>query len=256
VPDPILARLFEVYEGMPRGGPGDAATARRARDLMTGLPPRPRVLDLGCGPGANTAALAALTGGRVTALDLHAPFVAGQVAAAQRAAARGGLPAGVAVDGVCANMAAVPFAAGSFDLVWSEGALYSIGFTNGLAACLALLRPGGYLAASDAVWTVPDPPDEARRWWEAEYPGISTPAAKAGDVDAAGFDVVGHFTLPQSCWRDEYYAPLRARIEPLRVLWDGDDEAIGILDQLAYEADMFDRFGHAYSYEFIVARRP
>jgi len=46
------ARLFEVFEGVPRGGPGDPESTRRALVMMTDLPAHPRVLDLGCGPGA------------------------------------------------------------------------------------------------------------------------------------------------------------------------------------------------------------
>ncbi len=249
-------RLFEFYEGMPRGGPGDDVSMRRALALIPDLPRCPRVLDLGCGPGTTTAALAGLTGGRVTAFDLHAPFVAGQVAAARRMAGPRGPGIAATGNGVCGDMRAAPFAQASFDLVWSEGALYSIGFTAGLAAAFALVKPGGYLAASEAAWIVPDPPAEVRAWWEGEYPDIAPVASKVSDVEAAGFSLVGHFTLPPSCWRDEYYAPMRARIDAFRALWTGDEEATALLEQLAHEADMFDRFGHAYSYEFIVARRP
>jgi SAM-dependent methyltransferase len=40
----------------------------------------------------------------------------------------------------------------SFDLIWSEGALYNIGIENALRICHGLLHPGGYLAFTDAVW--------------------------------------------------------------------------------------------------------
>lgn len=242
-------RFLEFYLEMPRGGPGDPASMRRALALATELPAAPRVLDLGCGPGTTSAELAGLTGGAVTAFDLQAPFVARQVAAA-RASSR---PA--AVRGVCGDMAAPPFAPGSFDLVWSEGALYSIGFGNGVRACAGLVRPGGYLAASDAVWTVQEPPDEIRVWWAAEYPDIGPIDAKVADIGAAGFDIVGHFTLPASSWREGYYRPMLARIAALRVTWAHDEAGLGVLAQLEHEASMFERFGHTYSYEFIVGQR-
>ena len=134
--------------------------------MMTDLPAQPRVLDLGCGPGGGSADLADLTSGRVTALDIHAPFVV-QRAAAARAA---GLPR--RLDPVCADMRAAPFTPASFDLVWSEGAVFSVGFAEGLRVCLRLATPGGYVAASEAVWTVPHPPDEVYRWWTRSPAGV------------------------------------------------------------------------------------
>ena len=244
------ARFFEIFERVPRGGPGDPDSTRRALALMTDLPARPRVLDLGCGPGGGSATLAGLTGGHVMALDLHAPFVAQQAAAARQpgVAAR--------VDPVCADMRAAPFAPAAFDLIWSEGALYSIGFGAGLEVCLRLAKAGGYIAVSEAVWTVPDPPPEVFHWWTAQYAGIASIDATAGAVVSAGFDLVGHFTLPRAAWWDHYYAPIRARIEDKRHTWATDAEGLGVLSELDTEIAMFDRWGHTYGYEFFVARRP
>jgi hypothetical protein len=47
---------------------------------------------------------------------------------------------------------------GSFDLIWSEGALYSIALRNALRVCHGLLHPRGYLAFSDAIWRKENPP--------------------------------------------------------------------------------------------------
>ena len=45
---------FEVFEALPRQGPGDRACAERALALCDELPATPRILDLGCGVGAQT----------------------------------------------------------------------------------------------------------------------------------------------------------------------------------------------------------
>jgi SAM-dependent methyltransferase len=244
------ARFFEILERVPRGGPGDSESTRRALAMMTGLPSHPAVLDLGCGPGGGSAELASLTGGHVTALDLHAPFVAQQA----RAASRMGMAS--RIDPVCADMRAAPFLPAAFDLVWSEGALYSIGFAQGLGVCLRLARPGGYLAVSEAVWTVPDPPDEVHRWWAAQYPDIASIAEKTAAVARAGFDIIGHFTLPRAAWREGYYEPIRKRLDESRLVWSVDDPGLAVLAEFDTEIQMFERWGHTYSYEFIVARRP
>jgi len=245
-----LARFFEIFESVPRGGPGDPASTRRALSRMAGLPAHPRVLDLGCGPGAGSSNLASLTGGRVTALDLHPPFVVQQAAAARAAGLSHRL------DPVCADMRAAPFAAGVFDLVWSEGALYSIGFRNGLELCARLVRPGGYVAASEVVWTVPAPPDEVRRWWHAEYPDIAPIAEKASAVTGAGLEILDHFTLPRDAWTLHFYEPMKARLGEFRRAWSGDTVGLAVIAELDAEIDMYERWSHVQGYEFFVARRP
>ena len=245
-----LARLFEIFESVPRGGPGDPASTRRALAMMTGLPAGPRVLELGCGPGAGSSHLARLTGGRVTALDLHAPFVAQQSAAAREAGLSQRL------DPVCADMHAVPFRDGVFDLVWSEGALYSIGFRNGLELCARLVQPGGYVAASEVVWTVDAPPDEVRRWWHAEYPDIAPIAEKAAVVTGAGLEIIDHFTLPHDAWTLYFYEPMKARLGEFRRAWSGDAVGLAVIAELDVEIDMYERYSHVQGYEFFVARRP
>jgi len=244
------ARFFEIFESLPRGGPGDPASTRRALAMMTGLPAQPRVLDLACGPGAGSSNLASLTGGRVTALDLHAPFVAQQAAAARAAGLSHRL------DPVCADMRAAPLAAGVFDLVWSEGALYSIGFRQGLDVCRRLARPGGVVAVSEAVWTAPLPPREVAQWWTAAYADIASIDEKADAVRDAGFHIFGHFTLPREAWWDNLYMPIRERLDGLRQAWADDEAGMEVITEFDTEIAMFEHWGHTYGYEFFVARRP
>ena len=67
--------FFELHRDLPREGPGDDESTLRALALCTELPERPDVLDVGCGPGMQTLALAAATGGIITAVDAHEPFL-------------------------------------------------------------------------------------------------------------------------------------------------------------------------------------
>jgi SAM-dependent methyltransferase len=243
--------LFEVFEALPRGGPGDAETTRRALQLVAGLPQRPRVLDLGCGPGpAATLELARrIEGARVVGLDLHEPF-AREVGRSARATGLGDR-----VFGVRADMAAPPFAPASLDLVWSEGALYQVGFAHGVRLCHDLLRSGGRLVCSEAVWLRDDPPEELRRFWEREYPGISGIEATLERVRSAGLSLVGHFTLPASAWWTDLYTPMEARLGTLRLRHAGDAAALAALDGMQAEIDLHRRHGDSYGYEMIVARR-
>ena len=67
--------FYELFESLPRGGPGDNASTRKAWRMMAGVPAVPEILDIGCGPGMQTLELARLSKGRITALDNHQPFL-------------------------------------------------------------------------------------------------------------------------------------------------------------------------------------
>jgi ubiquinone/menaquinone biosynthesis C-methylase UbiE len=54
---------------MPRQGPGDSLSTRKAFLLLKNLPEKPAILDIGCGPGMQTMDIARLTDGSITALD-------------------------------------------------------------------------------------------------------------------------------------------------------------------------------------------
>ena len=158
--------FFEVFEALPRQGPGSRACAVRALSLCRGLPAAPAVLDLGCGTGGQTLYLAELLAGNLLAIDNHAPFITRLRA---NAAARG-LENRVAAE--IGDMAAPGREPGSFDLVWSEGALYQIGIANALRVCRGMLRPGGCLAFTDAVWRCKNPPPGVKALFDFDYPDM------------------------------------------------------------------------------------
>ena len=240
--------FFEIHTGLPREAPGDPVSAERALAMAPDLGAEPTVLDLGCGPGSATALLAGRTGGRVVAVDLHAPFL-GEVR--DKAASEG---VSSRVLPVHAGMDALPFGPGSFDLVWSEGALYNVGFGRGLEVSREVLKPRGTLAATEAVWLTPDPPAEAQAWWEAEYPGITSIGANIRVIEESGFGVLGHFTLPASAWW-AYYQPIEERLATLRERHREDPTALEVIDDAQIVVDMYRRFSDAYGYEVFVCRK-
>jgi len=245
------AVFLEVFESLPRQGPGNRECAARALDLCSELPPAPAILDLGCGAGGQTLLLAELLpSSSIVAIDTHAPGIERlRATVAQR-----GLTSRIAA--LVGDMARPDPPAASFDLVWSEGALYSIGLRPALQVCHDMLRPGGYLAFTDAVWRTDRPTPEVRAMFEQDYPGMGQVTDDVAAIRDAGFALVGHFTLPDAAWWDDFYAPMEARIAQLRHQYAGDAETLAALDQLADEPAMHRRHGGEYAYEFFVARRP
>ena len=242
--------FFEVYENLPRQGPGNRSCAARALGLCRELREFPAILDLGCGVGGQTLHLAELTSGSIVAIDSHAPSIERlQAAIVERGLSR-------RVSAIVGDMARPEQPFGRFDLIWSEGALYSIGLGNALHVCHGLLRPGGYLAFTDAVWRKENPPPAVKAGFDLDYPTMGWLDDDVAAIQDYGFELAGHFTLPDQAWWDDFYTPMETRIAELRGKYANDVEASDILDQLAEEPEMHRRHSDFYAYEFFVARRP
>jgi SAM-dependent methyltransferase len=239
--------FFDIHKDLPREGPGTDEATLRALAMCAGLTGAPDILDVGCGPGMQTVALARATGGNVTGVDMHEPFL---VQLAERAAA-----AGVEdrIATMRADMAALPFEPGSFDLVWSEGAAYIMGFVDACEAWRPLIRPGGYLMVSQAVWLVPDPPPELVDLFGPQT-DMADVAGTVKWVRGAGYEIIGHFTLDDEAWWTHYMTPLAARIPMLQRKYAGDEAALAVIDEALLEDRLRRERPDAYSYEYIVAR--
>lgn len=246
----FIEAFFTLHRGLPRQAPGSDASTRHLLSLCGPLPGRPRVLDLGCGPGRSALLLAAEAGGHgaeVTAVDLHAPFLDELRTAA---AARG---LGDRVRTVVADMGALPaerFEDGSFDLVWAEGSAYSIGFDTALARWKRLLAPGGTLVLTECEWTVEEPSAGARAFWDGQCPLRST-AGNLAAAQAAGYQVLGVHHLPDSDWA-EYYGPLAERVGDHPGA--GDPATAAALAAAREELGVRARHGHEYGYTGYVLR--
>ncbi|MGF1546610.1 MAG: SAM-dependent methyltransferase [Thiotrichales bacterium] len=241
--------FFEVYESLPRQGPGNRSSTVKALGLCRALRPTPAILDLGCGVGGQTLQLAELTAGSIVAMDLHAPSIERLRAAI---AARGLAPRVTAQVG---DMAHPDLPLEHFDLIWSEGALYNIGLRNAQRVCRGLLRRGAYLAFTDAVWRKENPPAAVKAAFDSDYPTMGWVQDDMAAIQASGFELIGHFTLPDEAWWDDFYTPMEKRIAELRDDYADDGEALTLLDGLAEEPALHRRYSDFYAYEFFVTRR-
>jgi ubiquinone/menaquinone biosynthesis C-methylase UbiE len=238
--------FFELHQDIPREGPGEAACTRQAFALMRGLPSQPRILDIGCGPGMQTLELARISAGSLLAIDTHQPFLEGLA----RRASREGLAERISVQNK--SMFALDFEAGSFDVLWSEGAIYIIGFEKGLREWQPLLKKGGYLAVTELSWLKADPPEEVKTFWQENYPRIQPMEENLALLQKAGYRAVGHFVLPDSAWWQDYYTPLEKRIALLTEQYCDNDEALAFLDNSQREIDLYRCYSEWYGYVFYV----
>jgi SAM-dependent methyltransferase len=244
----LPAVFFELHSGLKQQGPGSESSTRRALSLVGDLPNEPSVLDIGCGPGRQTITLATYTGGLITAVDNHRPFLD---ELAQRAEATG---VQTQVTTSLQSMSDLDFAPESFDLIWSEGAIYIMGFEAGLKAWRPLLKRTGFMAVSEVAWLTDAPEPELIGFWNREYPGIKTVSENLDIVLRSGLTPVGHFILPESDWWDGYYSPLESRLAILREKYAGDSEALDVLSASQEEIDLYRKYSRSYGYAFFVMR--
>jgi SAM-dependent methyltransferase len=247
----FMSLLLELFRDTPRQGPGSKASTRKALGLLPRFDAGHRILDIGCGSGAQTEVLWQETGGHITAVDIFPEFVERVTAEARR---QGVLDR---VSATCGDMADLPFEPESFDLVWSEGSIFIVGFEAGLTAWRPLLAEGGYIGVSEACWIKDEVPEACRRFWGREYPDIGTIDEKIAVMENCGFELTDHFTLPPSDWRDEYYAPLRDELAAFRERHesDSDPDVSAFVANIELELEMFDTYGDCYSYGFFLAKR-
>ncbi len=242
--------MFELYEGLPRQGPGSDEATLAALSMVPGLPAKPDILDIGCGTGKQTLVLARVSGGLITAVDSHRPFLN----ELGRRAAEEGLSGRVRT--LCSDMRSLPFAPNSFDLIWSEGAIYVMGFKEGLSAWKRLLRPGGSIALTELAWLVDEPPEEARAFWAECYPAMKTVDGNVCLIREAGYEPVGELTLPESAWWEDYYLMMEKRISVLRKTYTNDRAVQDGLDLVEKEMGVYRRCSHSYGYVFFIMRLP
>jgi SAM-dependent methyltransferase len=153
-------------------------------------------------------------------------------------------------------MDTLPFEPGQFDLIWSEGAIFIIGFENGLKTWKPFLKKGGYMVVSDAAWFEPNPPPELMQWWEKEGYIPGTEDQLKEQVRNAGLNLLATYRLPEAGWWEHYYVPMLARIKQLRGTHGSDHSCAALLDSLEDEAETYRKFKRYYGYTFFVMQNP
>lgn len=241
--------LIRLHEGLARLGPGHAGATRRALAGCAGLPAQPAILDIGCGTGAQTLDLAQSGSGDITAVDRERTFLIDLRARAQAC----GLTA--RIHPVVADMRQLPFPAAAFDLIWSEGSVYIMGFDTGLASWRALLRPRGYLIVSELSWLSDHPPPDLLAYWCDNYPAMRRVADNLAHASALGWEPVDHFTLAHTHWMLDYLGPVQARLASFRATHAQDPDAQRVADLTEQEIAIMTHAAGICGYVFYLLRR-
>lgn len=241
--------ICEYYKSLLRQGPGSPEVTRKALSFIENLSADARIADLGCGTGTQTLELAANTTGHITALDLFPDFIE----ILDRRIIEQGLQSRMST--VVGSMDEPPFNKEELDLIWSEGAIYNIGFEHGLRLWNNFLKPGGYIAVSEVSWFTPTRPAEIEDFWLDAYPEIDTIPNKVTLMQKSGYIPVAHFVLPVECWTKYFYAPQAEAQEAFLAKHRNNITAQEFIANQRHEESLYNKYNDYYGYVFYIGQK-
>ncbi len=200
---------------------------RKAFQLLPELE-KPRILDIGCGSGVATIELAKLSNGEIIGLDIDQSLLD----KLNRKIEEKGFSNRMKT--LKCSLFEMDFPDEYFDIIWSEGSIFIIGFEKGLNEWSQLLKTNGFLVVHD------------------EKKNVSNKLKK---IPKYGYKLINYFSLPEDAWWTEYYNPLEKRIKELRKKYDNDPETLKIFKKYQNEIDMVKKNSKDYGSIFYIMQK-
>jgi SAM-dependent methyltransferase len=238
--------IIFLHQTLNRQGPGSDSETLKAIELCgLGEAKDLKVLDLGCGTGAQTKVLAENLHATVYAMDLFEQFI-------NELKKRLPLPN---IKPLVGSMDNLPFDYGTFDLIWSEGAIYNMGFKNGMNYLRPFLKVDGIIAVSEITWLTEERPKDIEDYWNAEYPEIGTASEKIAVIRDCGYKLIDYFILSEDSWTTNYYAPLELRLKNLEKESPLTEELGEVINSYKQEIELYRKYKTYFGYGFYVAQK-
>jgi len=242
--------LIDLHKSNYRQGPGGKKETKKAID-MAGIDKskRLKIADIGCGTGASTIQLAKELNADVTSVDFLPEFLEELI---RRAKDEG---VNDKVQTLNCSMDNLPFSEEEFDVIWSEGAIYNIGFEAGISSWKRYLKTGGKLIVSEITWLTAERPSELQAHWNTEYPEIDIASAKIKILEQNGYILEGYFYLPKDCWLDNYYLPIKNSFDTFLDRHSHSSLAEEIIECEKDEINLYEKYADYYSYGVYIAKK-
>ncbi len=241
--------ICEYFSNLERQGPGSPEVTIEALSFVDNLNDKSLIADIGCGSGGQTMVLAQHARGTITGIDLFPIFIDLFNRNVEK------LNLQDRVKGIVGSMDNLPFRDEELDLMWSEGSIYNIGFERGLNEWRKFLKPGGYIAVSEASWFTEDRPAEIDEFWMDAYPEIDTIPNKIAQMQKAGYIPVAAFVLPDNCWSEHFYAPQANAQKVFLEKNAGNKAAVEFIANQRHEAQLYCEYKEYYGYVFYIGKK-
>jgi ubiquinone/menaquinone biosynthesis C-methylase UbiE len=242
--------LIDLHKTAARQGPGGEIETKMAMKLARLDRSRHlKIADIGCGTGASTLLLAQELDASITAVDFLPEFLDVLQSNARLHSVIN------KITPLACSMDSLPFSDKEFDTIWSEGAIYNMGFEAGISSWKRFLKPGGMIIVSEITWLSSTRPLDLQAYWGKEYPEIDTASSKIGILERHGYSPEAYFVLPKHCWIENYYRPMQNRFVEFLHHNGQSEQAKAIVDAEKNEIAMYEKYNAYYSYGFYVARK-
>ena len=159
------------------------------------------------------------------------------------------------VTSLCCSMDNLPFGDEEYDVIWSEGAIYNVGFERGVIDWNRFLKVGGLLVVSEITWITASRPSALQKYWESEYPEMDVASSKICILEKNGYSPIGYFILPEHCWLDNYYRPMQNSFKDFLNRHGNSEAARAIVETENREIELYEKYKAHYSYGVYVARK-
>ena len=240
--------FYELFEGMPRLGPGTSDATLKALNYIDTSEPM-KVLDIGCGTGAQTFVLAKNIEGTIIALDNYQPYLDHIEAKAKKE----DLKARIRCH--CMDMKNIVCKHESLDLVWGEGSIYIMGFEKGLEKIRPLLKENGIVVLSDMNYLKEGTPEELDNFLKTECPDIISIEENIDLINRSGFKLIDHFELERKGHWHNYYAPLEENTFQFAHKYEGNQDADTLVESIQEEIDLYKKYPDYYGYVFYIMQK-
>jgi Methylase involved in ubiquinone/menaquinone biosynthesis len=241
--------ICEYFASIKRQGPGSESSTHQAIAAIPGINPSFRIADIGCGTGSSAIQLAEETGASVLAIDLFPDFLDRLKQNAERAGVSDRLST------LQADMTSLDLEGESLDLIWSEGAIYNIGFEKGLREWRRFLKQGGCIAVTESTWLTDSRPAEIEDFWMDAYPLMDTLDGNIAKMKSAGYRVIKTAVLPEECWTKEFYEPQVLAQEMFLKRHPNDFTANELVRNQRHEAELYSKYKQYYGYVWYIGQK-
>ena len=172
---------------------------------------KPRILDIGCGSGVPTMELAKLSDGEIIGIDINQK----KLDRLNKKIEEEGLTG--RVKAINCSLLDITFPGNSFDIIWAEGSITTLGVEKSLKRWNRLLKPNGFLVVHD----------ETEHFFK-----------QRSKISSFGYKFVEYFSLPEEAWWEEYYSPLEIKVKELFKKYENDPDALKVLKKHQNEIDI------------------
>lgn len=241
--------IGEYFSSIKRQGPGSETSTHEAITAIPNINYNFNIADIGCGTGSSAIQLAKETKASVLAIDLFPDFLNKVKQNAELA--------GVSdkVSTLQADMTQLSLEEESLDLIWSEGAIYNIGFEKGLREWNRFIRKNRYIAVTESTWLTDSRPAEIENFWMDAYPEMDTLDNNVIKMEKAGYRIIKTMVLSNDCWTKEFYEPQVDAQNVFLELHPDDFTANELVKNQRHEADLFGKYNKYYGYVWYIGQK-